>query len=255
MDSTHANPKNTLQIHCQRQKWPLPVYTYTCVTDSAPAVPMWQSIVTVQSTAGPVEARSETCARKTTADMNAAENMLGILGLSAPVAGPDGAASGADVVVTPKFGPLEIPIPDAEDQDPVYVLVDYENVNKLEHLHHLFRREASSATALVCKFVGYCNQKADTDEPTHVAQSAASDAVDHYISFCLGLIVRENRGKKTLTVMIVSRDSFAAHHVKLTGGPVTVLHYTTEARCVESLKRMGYTETTVRPSYQDCQPA
>lgn len=132
------------------------------------------------------------------------------------------------------------------EPEPVCVLIDYENVNKLEHLHNTYMK-LNNIPAYVCKFVGYCNRKALTDECTHVIQTASPDGVDHYISFYLGMLYNAMKYMKPWTCIILTRDKFGAHHANFS----KCIHVATEADCIKILEGKGYVKTNERKSYRE----
>lgn len=275
------NAKNALQEHCQQNKLPLPVYTRKRGDDD-----LWYSTVEFMG----VVHTSKGCAKKTHADISAAEHALGVLQRGRPdPAGPSPSPSPSHKALvqiqTQTKSPVRVgrserversgPAPKSVDpmhKDPVdivviprlhallpwsipdvttHVIVDYENVNKLTHLHHQFLND-NGIPAAICKIVGHCNQKASTDEPSHVVKGQGSDAVDHFISLCVGQIIATHHGRN-VNIVIVTRDMFGAHLENFSRDIpcVTVTHCASEKKAVEYLTTHGYKQTQVRYSYKD----
>ncbi len=226
------NAKNILQIYCQKQAAELPIYTQTFDEGTR----AWQSTVCI---AGHTSV-GEQAARKAQADILAAERACLTLGLI------QSKAQSNDIVVIPKLNTWELLLPKEGDRNPMFILVDYENVNKLESLHYQFVN-SSGYPAYVCKFVGYCNHKASTQEPSHIVGSAASDAVDHYISFYLGMLLREllcHTEVDTIHIIILTKDKFGAHHTNLAHEKLHVTHCATEKNCLDIMQKHNYSATS-----------
>lgn len=238
------NSKNQLQTYCQRQGIALPKYT----SHQDAETKMWLSTVNFNNKSFVGEPQP----KKTAADISAADKALSLLvdiQLPNSVIVPDVDSPAEDVCMVNKYKSWDLMLPLEDDMDPLFVLIDYENVNKLDHLHYLYTKDANPA--YVCKFVGYCNQKASTDECTHIVHSSGSDAVDHYISFYLGMLYKTlvDRGLHS-TVVILTRDKFAAHHRTFCDHNHTFIHCPTEADCIKILTQRGYTKTAKKYCYK-----
>ena len=234
------NDKNKLQIYCQRNRLDLPEYSSTR-TDSG----MWVSTVRFTNVDGQsIEKTGHPCSKKVQADISAAT-------AAREVVKQLDALSESDIIVNPKLGTFDLMMPQEGDLNPMFVLVDYENINKLDHLHNKFVN-GSGKPVYVTKFAGYCNPKAETNETTHIVQGAGKDAVDHYISFYLGLLIKylDDLGYEKYNIVILTRDSFGRHHISLTRQDKTVQHCSSENRCLDLLSRNGYSKTPSRVCYQ-----
>ena len=234
------NAKNLLQQRCQLARTELPSYQ----SEQDPITKLWCSMVSLDG----MISIGQACARKTAAEISAAETMLARLE-------PDGChreentskdRQFENVISETQHEVLALMYPHPDDKSPHFVLIDYENVNKLDDLHHEFLSIAGYR-APICKFVAYCNPKAETTEPSHVVRAAGADAVDHYISFYLGRLVSwllsspfEQDGSLRATIYVVTRDKFAAHYSFIRHSNIQIVHCTSEAQCTKALGEAGY---------------
>ena len=242
------NAKNLLQEYYQRQGLPSP--KYISVQDDN--TKMWSSTVI---TAG-FTYKGASHTKKVAAEIAAAEAaLLDIVPGPGPVKATQSASASASASATVlnKFDTWELMLPIDSDQTPLFILIDYENVNKLDHLHNRYVN-SKGYPAYVCKFVGFCNQKADTVECTHVVQSSASDAVDHYISFYLGMLYRALTDRLIEPVhdvnpvfIILTRDKFGSHLQSFIKYPVH--HCPSEVACIKLITGLGYTKTDTQYHY------
>ena len=233
------NAKNTLQVYCQKKGLALPRYNaYFNETTRK-----WISTVSLIDIAFTGDAEQ----KKSHADISAAIGVCMKLGLyeSKPA---------LDIITVHKYNTLDLIYPKKGDTDPMYILVDYENVNRLDHMHNTFTNK-DGYPAYVGKFVGYCNQKADTDEPTHIIPIHGSNAVDHFISFYLGMLVQcllmGDCKINCLTIILLTGDGFGAHHKFLTGerDDLTVHHCRSEKTAIGILEKHNYKETNIKYQY------
>jgi hypothetical protein len=229
----NMNAKNQLQIYCQRGKLELPKYSYVQDQDTK----MWYSTVEIISETGAISRYTgDPQAKKVAADISAASAALNSLGIN----NDDTVSPMNDTESKDRCPHGQIWNPMDDDRNPVFVLIDYENVNKLEYLHNLFVNQ-DGFPAYVSKFVGYCNQKASTDECSHVVPTASSDGVDHYISFYIGMLYHQLKQRELpFTIIILTRDKFGSHYPSFCGG----IHCATERECIKLLEQRGYYKTS-----------
>lgn len=227
------NKKNQLQIYCQRNGYPMPEYIHQQISNGN-----WVSTVRVRDRDGGIgEFIGEERIRKTHADISAAGVAVAYFGLDDPV------PSQYNIILN-KYHTIEDYIMSFESDQGMVVLVDYENVNKLEHLHNVWMNEATRAT--IYKFVSYGHHKADTLEPSHLVQSGGNDAVDHAISLCVGILLSKGSGSKR-KCLIVSGDHFAECLKNICDG--RVLHAKTERQAISILHEHGYAKISDRVGY------
>ena len=242
------NSKNLLQTYCQKRKLDLPVYT----SEFNNSTRQWTSSVSFTDEHQVHHVTGQPQTRRTDADISAAQEAYQTI---APAA-----LQLSDNIVADKYHMLDLVLPVDGDTKPVYVLVDYENINKLNYLHNKFVNE-KGYPLYVLKFVGYCNHKAETDEPTHVVQCNGRDAVDHFISMYLGMLIQKLCKPVTLTlqdithirIIVLTKDIFGSHYTKFVDSlsGIIVYHCASENSCMQLLKEFGYIDTLRRISYLD----
>lgn len=240
------NAKNMLQEFCQQNRLPLPEYTRKRDDDDG----LWYSTVTFcdQQYAG--EGRG----KKSAADIAAAERALSARSDTLPhdhtkrIVISNDQVEPIDIVVVPRLQTL---LPWAKPEATMFVVVDYENINKLTQLHNKFV-DSNGIPVEICKIVGHCNQKSTTDEPSHVVKGQGSDAVDHFISMCVGQIIASPADHHRY-IAIVTRDMFGAHLENFAKDipEITITHFASEKKAVDYLVKHGCLQTNVRYSYKD----
>lgn len=238
-----SNSKNDLQIYCQQKGLVLPVYT--SIRDESGK---WVSTVSFKSAIGISHTVSgDQCLRKKFADMSAASSGLRLLDEK------EGERN-VDTLIVKRVHTLLKCLKDFKYAS-MYVLVDYENVNKLTSLHNVFKNIDNKKIIQVNKFVGYSHHKIDTDEPSHSVESAGNDAVDHYISVFVGMIIMHTQQalSEDITILVVTKDIFGSHLESFAKSLpwLTIKHVPTERRCIEYLNTEGYFETCQRAIYND----
>lgn len=235
---TLMNPKNRLQTIFQRKHVDLPVYSSVNETGQ------WVSTVTLHDGTiftGPPRIR------KTQAEIAAANVVLVALGEKCP----DVDSVFINTVSRPRLHTLDMDVPTTEDSVPMYVLVDYENINKLEHLHNI-HMGPDGLPAYIYKFVGFCNHKATTVEPSHIVYSQGKDAVDHFISVFIGCLIHALKQHQAI-ILLLSKDHFASHHTNFYRDMenITVKHFASEKRCLQYMEQLKYSKTATVPVYHD----
>jgi hypothetical protein len=238
-----TNEKNTLQTYCQRNGIALP--DYMSIQDVRTG--KWISTVTFIYDGKNVKYDGKACSRKTQADIAAAS--VAVLDICDPNLG-----SVADVNISSvKRAHTSIDFCNSVTETGMYVLIDYENVNKLQHLHNTFSKPGDN-DAKIFKFLGYSHHKAETDEASHIVHSGGSDAVDHAISVFVGILIAKHKISSKMSIVILTKDLFAERvHNMLSnscGGP-EVKHIPSERQCVEFLHTRGYEQTNKRIVYED----
>jgi hypothetical protein len=187
------------------------------------------------------------CIRKSQADIAAArvavENLPGALNLTVSISIPQ---DNGNVIFRKRAHTLS-DFYDSIAASNMYVLIDYENVNKLQCLHNTF-----SGAASIYKFLGYSHHKAETNEASHIVHSGGSDAVDHAISVFVGMIVAK-WGPRKQCIVVLTKDQFAErlHNLSRSGEETPVIHLPSERLCVEFLKTHGYEQSSERIVYED----
>ncbi len=230
------NSKNELQMYCQRHHQPLP--TYCCLRNDHG---QWVSTVSFCDLTGQNHVYTgAACSKKTNADIMAAEQAVhdGF--------GPDAVRINVDIPQTQAHTLL-----DNIELSPMYVLIDYENINKLDMLHNVFRNSNGQASCIY-KFVGYSHHSADTEYPSHIVHSPGKDSVDHYISIFIGMLMGLYGMKSEMTILVLTKDLFAAHYTGFIKGidNVKIHHIPSETACVSFLNNAGYYATDSRYNYQ-----
>lgn len=248
------NDKNNLQIYCQRNGLPLPVYN-----QRVDATGQWTSTVTLTGKDS-AESTYEGCAcpRKTQSDIAAASVALKALKLSPGSEGSEGSESGTgQVIKMPRCHTIEDYYESIQSYrcTDVFVLVDYENVNKLHNLHYIFSVEGRHRQeAAIYKFLGYSHHNAESKEVSHIIHSGGSNAVDHAISMFVGMIIAACRGddeRRIPTILIVTKDQFAERLQNMSRSEgAKIIHVPSERQCVELLTSLGYTQTNCQVVYE-----
>lgn len=250
-----SNDKNTLQTYCQRNGIDFPVYT--SIRDTV----KWTSTVILVHNGKNVEYVGKACSRKTQADIAAATIAVTDLGLIlGPNPHPDPSQSSPGSVVdlnisSAKRAHTSTDFCNSVTKTGMYVLVDYENVNKLQHLHNTFSRQGDH-DANIFKFLGYSHHKADTNEASHIVHSGGRDAVDHAISIFVGILIanRHSLSLSKMSIVILTKDLFAERvHNMLRNScdGLEVIHVPSEKQCIEFLHSKGYEQTDRRIIYED----
>lgn len=86
----------------------------------------------------------------------------------------------------------------------VYVLIDFENIPKLDDIALLNNFKIENKTIKVLKIAGFCSGvKANADI---IVRSNRKDAVDHYISYMVGLL----ESACSPEIYVVTRDKFGS---------------------------------------------
>jgi hypothetical protein len=225
----------------------MPIYTHHRDIGTS----KWVSTVTIVNGDGEsCEIVGTGCNRKTHADIAAATEVITMLGII------DAAGSGTEPVVDVSVLKCAHTFQDYYDSitgPGIYVLIDYENVNKLQHLHHVYRRDDGVA-ANIFKFIGYSHHKVETDEASHIVHSGGSDAVDHAISMFVGIVLAKLRENEGTLLVVLTRDQFAErlqNMLQSSSPDQECIHLPTEEQCVELLLQMGYKRTQERISYRN----
>ena len=122
----------------------------------------------------------------------------------------------------------------------VYVLVDYENINKISNLENLVIRNKG---IILLKFAGHCHPKALVGKSNYVIESSIKDAVDHYISFYIGKLVYQYQnqlldGEQTkLLIFVLTRDHYASSYQSFSNNSsVSIIHCGSEMKCISHLE-------------------
>lgn len=214
-----ASTKNQLQQFLQKLKLDLPEY-FSSKTDEG----LWISTVKfVLSDDNMLEYVGEPFKRKTQAECSAAFKAVKHL----------------DCI---KMAETSYDVDHVEFSDnDVYILVDYENINKIPNLEKL----AAKNTGLkLLKFAGHCHPKALAGKSNFVIESSIKDAVDHYISFYIGKLVYQHRRqrsdeepKKNLLVLVLTRDHYASSYQSFSNDKsVKIIHCASETKCMSHLE-------------------
>lgn len=251
------NKKNELQVLCQRSNIPLPVYE-----QHRDDMGKWVSTVTFIWNDNMKQFTGSGCDRKKQADISAAATAMDTLELDCMSTAKVSMAVADDtnVIITNRSHTLSdfCDTASAAVDTGMYVLIDYENVNKIQHLHYNFRH-ADADNVRIFKFLGYSHHKVDTDEASHIVHSGGSDAVDHAISMFVGMITKSYKDqhisrKEPPFIIILSKDQFAErlHNLARTDSlevPI-IIHLPSEVQCVDFLRDHGYIQTQQRIAYK-----
>lgn len=232
------NSKNILQIYCQRNNLSLPIYKQNRNTDG-----QWVSTVYVSTALGPeVEFIGSSKSRKTHADIAAADIAVSQLGIS------DINSSNYDII-NPTCYTVDQYYASFKCDTNMFVLIDYENINKLLHLHNDYKN-INGTSALICKFVGYGHHKSETPEVSHIVNSGRSDAVDHAISMCAGIIMAITQCN--VTIIILTGDLFAEclKNICISSEKVKLLHAPSEKQAILELQNRGFDKTNTKIGFK-----
>lgn len=239
------NMKNTLQIYCQQNKLTLPKYTQNQTEDGK-----WVSTVTFNGT----DIQGDSCDKKTHADISAAGKAVKML---------NGSGSDLDLDLDlesdsePKFHIVKQPrirtikdmikSADLDKSCSIYVLVDYENINKLQDLNHIFRNSHNQVVKTY-KFLSYSHHNAESNDCSHIVNCGGSDAVDHAITMFTGALLANwysSSHRQPLVIMVLTRDHYAEclqNFTRSIDSP-SVFHIPTEKKCISILNERGYART------------
>ena len=120
----------------------------------------------------------------------------------------------------------------------IYVLVDYENINKISNLEKLV---TLNDKVTLLKFAGHCHPKALAGQSNYVIESSIKDAIDHYISFYIGKLVHNHQFSASeynnkLLILVLTRDHYASAYQSFTNdSTVDIIHCASEMKCMEYL--------------------
>jgi len=253
------NDKNVLQIYCQRAKLSLPTYKHS--RDSAG---LWVSSVTFSYNNKNVTFVGDGCDRKSQSDISAASVALRSLGLgpsdSATATGQqhdesivicNQAHTWSDFCQTAKISTAP------GSKITMYVLIDYENINSLQMLNHVYE-DAHGNKVEILKFLSYNHHMVENGTASHIVHSAGGDSVDHAISMYVGMLLAYQADSpcKPSLIIVLTGDKFGERLQNMTqwtapGKTIdsVVVHLRTEASCVETLDSFGYKQTDVRMRY------
>lgn len=194
--------KNRLQEIYQKQNQMLPIYNTTQVDG------MW---ISEAITTDGIKTKSDPQARKTLAECDVADKVLKLLETVNASDAESPSESSQRLSLSDVFSSISVH-EKLHNKTPTYVLVDYENVNKL------FKLQSCSQYSVI-RVVSYVNQKASTGEADVVINSCGSDSVDHYISALVGRLIQEHvyhqENLEWLKIIILTRDRFAAAHLQM----------------------------------------
>ena len=139
---------------------------------------------------------------------------------------------------TPKIKAGEILVPKTDHQTYIYVLVDYENINRVPELDRLDKK---SNELTVLRFVNHLHSESKTEEANCIVESSIKDAVDHYISFYIGNLCATVPNNKSLHIIVLTRDHFASALPSFVTcyKNITLKHYGNEKKCIDELQRIG----------------
>lgn len=137
----------------------------------------------------------------------------------------------------PQYPLSEIIVPKTKQDSYTYVLVDYENTNKIPTLD---RMDIIRNDLTILRFVSHCHPKASTNEANYIVESSIADAVDHYISFYIGCLCTHLKND-SLCIFVLSRDHFASAIPSFVDGydNITISHCATEQKCIRELEKIG----------------
>lgn len=222
-----ANYKNQLQERFQKRKLPLP--TYDTITNLSNKVPRFISRLTLFD--GQVFIGEQTN-RKIDAEQSAAEKALeNMLEKSEE----------EEVSNVIKYNPLDFNSIH-QPNTLTYILVDYENCNKIGDLE-LYIKDRKDIKMITTCAQGF-GKKGDVNV---VIRSSISDANDHYISFLIGQLI--SKTETMLNIIILTKDHFGSaikdfvnldNQTNFLSHPIKVYHATDQEDCVEFLKEIGY---------------
>uniref|UniRef100_A0A6C0J5V7 DRBM domain-containing protein n=1 Tax=viral metagenome TaxID=1070528 RepID=A0A6C0J5V7_9ZZZZ len=231
---SNINYKNALQEYAQKINSELPTYKQIRI----PVSNLWYSTVTYNN----ISITGNQCTRKIAADLSAAEMALKSIDPSDDI----------ENIILNKYEPFDLftHALNMPQTDKISVLIDYENINKLEHLHNLWSH--SGKILPILKFVAHDNPHAEKYTSTHIIPCSGKDAVDHFISTFIGFHLSVAHMK---TVIILTRDGFGEHHSlfyrDVHNGIKPKVHYCTSERvCVKLLKHLGCKKENIIPHYK-----
>ncbi len=117
----------------------------------------------------------------------------------------------------------------------IYVLVDYENINKISKLQKM--KAQSTQEICVLTFAGHCNSK--SLKSNFVIESSIKDAVDHYISFYIGKLVNQHKHDKMLSIFVLTKDHYASAYSSFTEHKnISITHCPSENKCISMLENL-----------------
>jgi len=105
---------------------------------------------------------------------------------------------------------LKVPIfnlikEDHDMSNTIIVIVDFENISRLDEIAHLYNVVVPGKAIYIVKVAGFCSSVKQNSDI--VVRSNRKDAVDHYISYLIGLL----ESKNTFPIIyIISRDKFGS---------------------------------------------
>lgn len=229
------NMKNKLQIYCQQNKLSLPEYSNSMSVEGK-----WISTVTFKYG----EFQSDPCDKKTTADISAATKAIQMLNAGMDTDTEDHSSL---LIKQRRIKTIDDMIKSAvlKDTSPFYVLVDYENINKLSDLNYVFKNSKDQEVTTY-RFLAYNHHNTTSDHCSHIVNSGGSDAVDMAIAMFVGMLLANCRAQRQpLTIIILTGDSFAECVQNFTRSVEcpSVFHIPTEQDCVSILNERGFERT------------
>lgn len=202
--------------------------------------------------------------RKTVADIAAAKEALIYLNKPSKArASPKLNPSTDDILVANQAHTWRDFCESIDVKTKLYVLIDYENVNKIKKLNYVFK--IGQLKAKIFKFLSYGHHNSGKDNVSHIVHSAGSDSVDHAISMFVGMILMKHLNHKP-TILVLTGDQFGERLQNMTrwrpleeevgsasvSASTSVLyHVRTEEVCLRYLETFGYTQSDQRISYKN----
>ena len=213
-----SSSKNILQQLAQKKILPeMPVYESSFSVDSR----SWQSTVTIKVNNKSHVITGDPTQKKSEAECSSASYALEFI-----------AKNRTEQIKVSKKNMEDYEMPNF-DEDQTFVLIDYENYTKISHL-----AEMKKDNVHIFRFVGHCNPRAEHSDVDFIINSSIKDAVDHAISYFVGLIVNEFRhssGGDNLNICILTRDHFGSALSDFSFRNVAIIHCASESKCLDIL--------------------
>ena len=214
-----VSTKNQLQQFLQKLKLDLPEY-FSSKTDEG----LWISKVKFVLS-DDKEYTGDPFKRKAQAECSAASKALKAINQIGSIKKTETCLSVDDVIY-----------PSSDDVDKIYVLVDYENINRISNLEKIV---LSHKTITLLKFAGHCHPRALVGQSNYVIESSIKDAVDHYISFYIGKLVCHHQAsgnQNMLVILVLTRDHYASSYQSFTRDKsINIIHCASEGKCISYL--------------------
>jgi hypothetical protein len=212
MDTT--NFKNKLQEYFQKRALELPIYDYEKVISG------WRARLILANTSKnyigdvyPSKIKSaQSVAKKAYLELNNLNNIE-----------DESRENEKDIV---QHKPIDVVVIN-DSLNPIYILVDFENVPHTDKLENLLKNNSSSSITLL-KFASINHSNLHLVD--YVIPTTTKDATDHYIGVYLGMLIATIKEK--LTVFVITKDHFGEVfeiiYNKLGNPNINIKHFTNQ---------------------------